>query len=148
MALCMCILTEQCFDFLSFHLLTADLDQRVIKKCSVSHSLAGRHLILAKKSTFFEKKGTKNFPTPYSIPLLSILHQNKALHNFYKNGQGPISRVYKRPELGSGHITILPREIWKKRETEDFGVRNNHKIIIHVIVKPFLSQLGKTYVKN
>ena len=36
---------------------------------------------------FFEKKGTKNFTTPYSISFLSALHQNKTLHNFQKRGQ-------------------------------------------------------------
>ena len=36
---------------------------------------------------FFSKKGTRNFTTPYSIPFLSVLHQNKALHNFHKRGQ-------------------------------------------------------------
>ena len=38
---------------------------------------------------FFWKKGTRNFTTPYSIPFLSVLHQNKALHNFHKRGQRP-----------------------------------------------------------
>ena len=33
------------------------------------------------------KKGTKNFPTPYSIPFLSVLHENKVLHNFLEWGQ-------------------------------------------------------------
>ena len=42
---------------------------------------------------FFWKKGhQKKFTTaPYSIPFLSIWHQNKALHNFHKMGQHPIS---------------------------------------------------------
>ena len=38
---------------------------------------------------FFEKKGNKNLTTPYSIPFLSVLHQNKVLHNFHKRGQRP-----------------------------------------------------------
>ena len=47
-----------------------------------------------KSINFFEKKGTKNLTTPYSIPFLSVLHQNKALHNFYKRGQRPtIGRI-------------------------------------------------------
>ena len=34
------------------------------------------------------RKDPKNFtPAPYSIPFLSVLHQNKALHNFRKRGQ-------------------------------------------------------------
>ena len=45
--------------------------------------------ILAKKDTFF-KKGTKTYTTPYSIHFLSVLHQNKGLHNFHKMGQHPI----------------------------------------------------------
>ena len=47
----------------------------------------GQHSILA-------RKGTKNFTLPpippYSIPFLSVLHQNKALHNFPKRGQRSI----------------------------------------------------------
>ena len=43
--------------------------------------------ILAKWTYFFEKKGTKNFSTPYFIPFLGVLNQNKALHNFQKWGQ-------------------------------------------------------------
>ena len=50
----------------------------------------GQHLTLATKGTFFEKNDTKNFTTPYSIPFLSVLCQNKALQNFYKRGQRPI----------------------------------------------------------
>ena len=42
------------------------------------HTYIQQHLILAKKGTFLEKKGTKNFTSPYSIPFLSVLHQNKA----------------------------------------------------------------------
>ena len=37
-----------------------------------------------KKGTFL-KKGLKNL-TPYPIPFLSVLHQNKALYNFRKKG--------------------------------------------------------------
>ena len=44
----------------------------------------GQHLVLA-------KNGTKNFTIPSSIPFLSVLHQNKALHNFHKRGQHPIA---------------------------------------------------------
>ena len=33
---------------------------------------------------FFQKKGTKNLTTPYSIPFLSVLQQNEVLHNFHK----------------------------------------------------------------
>ena len=40
-----------------------------------------------KKGTFFEKGAPKISPSPYLISLLSVLHQNKALHNFRKRGQ-------------------------------------------------------------
>ena len=33
-----------------------------------------------------KKKGARNFTTTYSIPFVSALHQNKALHNFHKGG--------------------------------------------------------------
>ena len=33
--------------------------------------------------------GAKNLTAPYSVPFLSVLHQNKALHNFHKRGQSP-----------------------------------------------------------
>ena len=36
---------------------------------------------------FFEEKRTKNFTIPYSIPFLSVLHQNKALNIFHKKWQ-------------------------------------------------------------
>ena len=55
-ALSICIFTEQCFDFLSFNLLTTDLDQRGVKECSVSHSVAGQRLVLARKGTFLKKE--------------------------------------------------------------------------------------------
>ena len=41
---------------------------------------------------FFLKKkkvGAKNLTAPYSVPFLSVLHQNKALYNFHKRGQSP-----------------------------------------------------------
>ena len=50
-----------------------------------------------KKGTFLKKKHKKFHasrpprpPPPYSIPFLSVLHQNKALHNFHKRGQRSI----------------------------------------------------------
>ena len=36
------------------------------------------------------KKGTKNFTTPYPVSFLSILHQKKAFHNFHKREYFPI----------------------------------------------------------
>ena len=55
-----------------------------------------------------EKKGTKNFTTPYSIPFLSVLHQNKALHNFHKREQHPTVGRTKGLDYGlMGHPTWL-----------------------------------------
>ena len=39
---------------------------------------------------FFEKKAQNISHTPYSIPFLSVLHQNNILHNFCKRGQWSI----------------------------------------------------------
>ena len=47
----------------------------------------GQRSVLAGKVTFFEKRATNILPiAPYSIPFLSVLHQNKALYNFLKRG--------------------------------------------------------------
>ena len=46
-----------------------------------------QRLILARKDTFYEKRAPKispPSPSPYSVSFLSVLHQNKALHNFCK----------------------------------------------------------------
>ena len=43
---------------------------------------------------FFKKK-SKNFTTAYSFLFLSVLHQNKALHNFHKREQRPIAGYIK-----------------------------------------------------
>ena len=51
---------------------------------------------IGQKGYFFKKnKGTRNVTTPYSIPFLSGLHENKALHNFNKKGQRLIARHIK-----------------------------------------------------
>ena len=42
---------------------------------------------LYEKRHFFEKGAQKISPPPYSITLISVLHENKALHNFCKRGQ-------------------------------------------------------------
>ena len=86
MALSMCVLTEQCFDFLSVHLLTTDMDQRGIKKCSVSHLVAGQRLILVKKVLFLKKKGAKSYPTPYSILFEAFCIKIKHCIIFTKGG--------------------------------------------------------------
>ena len=46
----------------------------------------GQCPILVKKGTFLEKKCTKNFTNPYSIPFVNVLYQNKDLNNFHKRG--------------------------------------------------------------
>ena len=47
------------------------------------------------KWALFLKNCTKHFTTPYSIPFLSVLHQNKALHNFHKRGWRPTAEHVK-----------------------------------------------------
>ena len=51
-----------------------------------------------KTALFLKNKNTKNFTNPYSIPFLSVLHQNETLHNlnpFTKRGQRLIVRHIK-----------------------------------------------------
>ena len=55
----------------------------------------GKHLILAKKGTFWKKNATKTLPPHLKSPFLSVFHQNKALHNFHKRGQHSILRHIK-----------------------------------------------------
>ena len=52
---------------------------------------------IGQKQHLKKKKSTKNFTTPYSIPFLGDLLQNKAFHNFHKRGQ----ETYKSSRLGS-----------------------------------------------
>ena len=70
----------------------------------------GQRSILARKGTFLCKKGIslkkgppKIHPSPYSIPFLSVLHQNKVLHNFRKREQRSI--VERNIGLGYALIT-------------------------------------------
>ena len=44
---------------------------------------------IGRKEHFFEKKGHQIFHQPLFNPL-SVLHQNKAMDNFYKRGKHPI----------------------------------------------------------
>ena len=65
------------------------------------------------------KKGTKNLPPPcYSIPFLSVLHQNKSLHNFCKRGQRSIVEHNIGPEyaLTSPYIKLALYIYQKTRE--------------------------------
>ena len=48
-----------------------------------------------KKGTFFEKRVQKS--PPYSIPFVSVLHQNKTLYNFRKKEQ--LSRAERTMDL-------------------------------------------------
>ena len=58
--------------------------------------------------SFFQKKGTKNLTTPYSIPFLSVLHQNNALHNFHKRGKRSAVGHIKRLDYGlTGHSNMV-----------------------------------------
>ena len=40
-----------------------------------------------KRYPFLKKRIPEFYPCPYSIPILSVLHENKALHNFRQGGQ-------------------------------------------------------------
>ena len=55
---------------------------------------------LAKKGTFFKKKGAHKFHHPLFNPFLSVLHQDKVLHNFCKRGQYSIVKCKKGPDKG------------------------------------------------
>ena len=62
---------------------------------------------------FFRKKAPKTLQTPYSVPFLIVLHQNKALYNFYKRGKCPIAGHIKG--LDQGQYMMCGRKVrWKK----------------------------------
>ena len=50
------------------------------------------HIEKIRAASDIGKKGHKKFHHPLFNPFLSVLHQNKALHNFHKMGQDPIAR--------------------------------------------------------
>ena len=45
--------------------------------------------------------------SPYSIPFLSALHQNKALYNFRKRGAAFDSRTQYRSRICPGHPCVF-----------------------------------------
>ena len=47
----------------------------------------GQHSNFPERALLFEKRAPKNLTPNHSIPFLSVLHQNKALHSFCKRGQ-------------------------------------------------------------
>ena len=53
------------------------------------------------RALFFEKKGTKNYTILYSIPFISVLHQNKILQNFHREAAFDC-QTHKRSRLGPG----------------------------------------------
>ena len=55
-----------------------------ITTCRAWSRNLGQRSVLAKKDTFFLKKAPKKSTTPYTIPFLSVLFQNKVLYNFAK----------------------------------------------------------------
>ena len=66
----------------------------------------GQHLVLARKGTFSKKRVPEI--SPYSIPFLSVLHQNKVLHNFPKREQHPTVGCIKGIDLGlMGHFNMV-----------------------------------------
>ena len=62
---------------------------------------------------FFRKKAPKTLQTPYSVPFLIVLHQNKALYKFPQKGEVSHCRIYKRSRSGSVH------DVWKKSKVEE-----------------------------
>ena len=86
-----------------------------IKKCSVSHSVAGQHLILAKKILFWKKKKEhQKFPIQSLCKVFCI---KIMICIIFVKVAAPNCWVHQR--LGSGHITILPRE--------------KYSVLVHVI---------------
>ena len=57
-------------------------------------------LDIGQKECFFEKKDPQKFTTPCSIPFLSVLHENKALHNFHEWGQRATTGCIEGPDEG------------------------------------------------
>ena len=56
------------------------------------------------------QKGYQKFHHPYSIPFLSVLHLNKALHNVHKRGSIQF-QMHKRSRLGLDMTSILPEPL-------------------------------------
>ena len=78
----------------------------------------GQHLILARKGTFLKKGHQQLYPLPYSFPFLSVLHQNKALHNFHKREQCSIVErntglEYTLLVVLNSHISTTSHPLWK-----------------------------------
>ena len=78
---------------LKFVFVSPNREQGLIQKTIVVSNIG-------QKDTFLENKITKNFTAPYSTRYLSVLHQNKALHNFYKWRQRPVARHMKDLDQG------------------------------------------------
>ena len=104
------------------------------------HTLDGQRLILAGKGIFFTKKDTfliKKAPQPYSIPFLSVLHQNKDLYNFQKRGQHSIVKLYVGLEYALPNLDSLllwirglngsfkPQIIWLKTIKNPYFLTRN-----------------------
>ena len=77
----------------------------------------GQRSILARKGNFFEKRASEISPTPHSIPFLSVLHQNNALHNFRKRGQ----RLIVKRNIGLEYALIRVTSL--KHDHEEAGDR-------------------------
>ena len=57
---------------------------------------------IGQKKHFFKKSGTRNFTTPYSIPFLSVLQQNKLkLCIAFTKGAEPDCWTHKRSRVGT-----------------------------------------------
>ena len=55
--------------------------------CRTWSKKLGQYPILVKNSTFFKKSVQNNSPPRIQSQFLSILNQNKTLHNFHQSGQ-------------------------------------------------------------
>ena len=64
---------------------------------------------LGQKWYFFEKKSTKNFPTPIQF-LFKLFCIKIKICIIFTKGTTSDCRAHKRSRLGSGHIAALPRE--------------------------------------
>ena len=69
-----------------------------------------RNVLYWPKRMLFSKKDINNFTILYSIPFVSVLHQNKALHYFHKRGKRPVA----------GHIKDLDEGLTKTFEWNFF----------------------------
>ena len=91
---------------------------------------------MTKKGNFINKEGTKNFTSPFSISFLSVLHQNKALQNFYERGEHLITWCIKGLNI---HPSIL--RIYRGQERKVCS--ENWSVTEEVLSKNYKKELGE-----